>query len=186
MRAEYKYACSLVRERTSSKRESRTERNERRPFLFFFVRSNYLAGWIVINVITSGTTKLCSRWSSRTGERERKEGRFDVVKSRRVFWSVVHGTLGHPMRVLQKARSKRQWEEVDASGPRYYRSNISSRCLYRGYSTAPGFRISLGCGREVRKTVQRGNRLNLPERRWIRKSAQVLNSWFGASNASIK
>lgn len=69
--------------RVKGKAEQRETRGDRS--FFFFVRSNYLAGWIVINVITSGTTKLCSRWSSRTGERERKEGRFDVVKSRRVF-----------------------------------------------------------------------------------------------------
>lgn len=84
---------------------------------FLFVRSNYSSGWIVINVITPSTTTEKLRAGDRIGWKRNngRGGRGEI--SRSVFRSAgyLRAPLGHPMRVLQKARSKRQREEVDRS-----------------------------------------------------------------------
>lgn len=125
-----------VRSWAWSKRESRNERETRGLLSFFFLPPLPLflsffsfdpiirPGWIVINVTTPGTTaKLLTGWwwlviGSVEKKKWWKRARRRSEISRRVFSIGRYLYLrspqpGHPMRVLQKARSKRQREEVD-------------------------------------------------------------------------
>lgn len=122
-----------VREReVKGKAETREKREDCFPFFFFLpslpfflsFRSIQLFDWIVINVTTPGTTAklLTGWWWPVIGSVEKKKwwkrARRRSEISRRVFSIGRYLYLrspqpGHPMRVLQKARSKRQREEVD-------------------------------------------------------------------------